>query len=88
MQFHKQLMYKVLTYHYFCALFRVAECTLAGMLQMICCRTLPFWWDDAHDFSVLQKLAVLAFNKVIFLDTALNDLNYFALMFFFILSHV
>ena len=42
------------------------ECTVAGGLKMICERTLPFWWDDADNFSVLEKLAVAAFNKVIF----------------------
>ena len=44
--------------------FFVVECTLAGMLHMISTRTIPFWWDDANDFSILEKLAVLAFNKV------------------------
>lgn len=38
--------------------------TLAAALEISSNRTLPFFWDDASDFSVLEKLAVAAFNKV------------------------
>ena len=44
--------------------FAVSECTVAGALKMIHERTLPFWWDDADNFTVVEKLAVAAFNKV------------------------
>lgn len=40
--------------------------TLAGALEISSRRTLPFFWDDASDFAVLEKLAVSAFNNVLY----------------------
>lgn len=40
------------------------ECTLAGAMELASSRTLPFLWDDASDFPVIEKLAVAAFNQV------------------------
>ncbi|XP_015775110.1 PREDICTED: uncharacterized protein LOC107353289 isoform X2 [Acropora digitifera] len=37
--------------------------TLAAALDISSRRTLPFFWDDASDFSVLEKVAVSAFNN-------------------------
>jgi hypothetical protein len=31
---------------------------------MLAEQTFPFWWDDADNFAVLEKLSVAAFNKV------------------------
>ena len=39
-----------------CYLF--AECTAAGALKLISKRTLPFWWDDASNFTVLVERLV------------------------------
>ena len=43
-----------------------AEMTLAAALEISSRRTLPFFWDDASDFTVLEKLAVSAFNNVVY----------------------
>ena len=45
-------------------MFLITECTLAGALELASSRTTPFLWDDASDFSVIEKLAVVAFNQV------------------------
>ena len=42
----------------------LAECTLAGALELASSRTVPFLWDDASDFTVIEKLAVAVFNQV------------------------
>lgn len=42
----------------------IAECTLAGALELASSRTVPFLWDDASDFTVIEKLAVAVFNQV------------------------
>ena len=31
-----------------------ADLTFAGAMKMAAEETLPFWWDDASDFSVLE----------------------------------
>ncbi|XP_044168038.1 LOW QUALITY PROTEIN: uncharacterized protein LOC122947290 [Acropora millepora] len=41
----------------------VGECTLAGAIELASSRTVPFLWDDAADFTVIEKLAVMAFNQ-------------------------
>ena len=43
----------------------IAECTLAGALELASSRTVPFLWVDASDFTVIEKLAVAVFNQVI-----------------------
>ena len=45
-------------------MFSILECTIAAMTNIITRQSLPFWWDDAYKFSVLEDLAVMAFNKV------------------------
>ncbi|CAB3990910.1 Hypothetical predicted protein, partial [Paramuricea clavata] len=41
----------------------IGELTSAGALKLTKGRTLPFWWDDASDFSVLEELAVSSYNN-------------------------
>ena len=42
----------------------ITEVTVAGAIEFACSRTVPFLWADASDFSVIETLAVVAFNKV------------------------
>ncbi|XP_028417637.1 uncharacterized protein LOC114542085 [Dendronephthya gigantea] len=42
---------------------KVGECTLAGALRKVGNQSLPFWWDDVNDFSVLEQFVVAGFNK-------------------------
>lgn len=41
-----------------------ADLTFAGAMKMAAQQTLPFWWDDASDFSVLEAYAVSSYNNV------------------------
>ncbi|CAB3983540.1 Hypothetical predicted protein [Paramuricea clavata] len=43
----------------------IGELTSAGALKLTKGQTLPFWWDDASDFSVLEELAVSSYNNSI-----------------------
>ena len=38
--------------------------TEAKLLESLGNRTIPMWWDDIDNLSVLEKLTVLLFNKV------------------------
>jgi hypothetical protein len=35
-----------------------------GAMATLSRQSLPFWWDDVADMSVLEKVTVDAFNKV------------------------
>lgn len=39
---------------------------LAAVLEISSRRTLPFFWDATLDFTVLEKLAMSAFNNVVY----------------------
>ncbi|CAB4028254.1 Hypothetical predicted protein [Paramuricea clavata] len=43
----------------------IGKLTSAGALKLTKGQTLPFWWDDASDFSVLEELAVSSYNNSI-----------------------
>lgn len=40
--------------------------TIAAALEISSRRTLFFFWDDVSKFDVLEKLAVSAFNNVLY----------------------
>mgnify|MGYP002803635101 CR=1 FL=1 len=40
------------------------EIGLVGTLKLAKEQTLPFWWDDASDFSVLEDFAVGSYSNV------------------------
>jgi hypothetical protein len=49
-------------------------------MELISQQTIPFWWDDAADFSILEKLSVAAFNRVIrFKNSMINIYKYCSL---------
>ena len=43
--------------------------TEAKLLDSLVNRTIPMWWDDIDNLSVLEKLTVLLYNKVCILCT-------------------
>ena len=53
------------------------ECTLVGLIDSISGQSLPFWWDDANKFAILEQLAVLAYNKVAIRYCSINIAGYF-----------
>ena len=42
-------------------------------MELITQQMIPFWWDDAGDFAILEKLAVVALNRVSFKNLMIRN---------------
>ena len=41
-----------------------ADPTKAGILEQICCSSVPLWWEDVEEFSTLETLVFMVYNHV------------------------